>query len=279
MKIKDLLKTAKKDKKLLEAEVLLAYLLKRSRESVLAHDDRELSSDEVKIFHNYWARLMNGEPLAYLTNRKEFYGLDFYVDKNVLVPRPETELLVDLVLEISHESQFMNKKSIQVVDIGTGAGSIACALAKNEPKLKIKAVDVSEGACGIARKNARALGVDIEVLCGDLLEPVKDFKLDIIVANLPYIGTEEHDFVFKEVADYEPSIALYGGADGLKLYERMFKQILDFGMRPAYILGEFGFLHANDMSEMISRYFPFAESEIKQDLAGLDRDFVINLVK
>ncbi|MFA6528547.1 MAG: peptide chain release factor N(5)-glutamine methyltransferase [Candidatus Gracilibacteria bacterium] len=277
MKIKDLLNKAKKDKKLLEAEVLIANVLKCSREAVLAHDDRELSPNEVQDFHLMWVRLMNGEPLAYLINRKEFYGLDFYVDKNVLVPRPETELLVDLVLEVSRKSQFLNKKSVQVVDVGTGAGSIACALVKTEPRLRVKAVDVSEGACEIARRNVREIGVDIEVLCGDLLEPVNDLRTDIIVANLPYIGTEKYNFVSKEVADHEPSVALYGGSDGLRLYERMFKQILDFEMHPAYVLGEFGFLHASGMSEMILQYFPNAKFEIKQDLAGLDRDFVIGL--
>lgn len=279
MKIRDLLKTAKKDKKLLEAEVLLAHILKSSRESVLAHDDRELTSDEMHDFHLFWARLMNGEPLAYLTNHKEFYGLNFYVDKNVLVPRPETELLVDLVLEASRKPRFANKKSIHVIDVGTGAGPIACALAKNEPKFKIKAIDVSEPACEVARRNAREFGLDIEVLCGDLLEPIRNFKSDIVVANLPYVGTEKYNFVSKEVADHEPSVALYGGADGLKLYERMFEQIRDFGLKPSYVLGEFGFLQAQNLSDMISRYFPSAEFKIKQDLAGLDRDFVINLVK
>ncbi|EKD64151.1 MAG: hypothetical protein ACD_51C00062G0003 [uncultured bacterium] len=278
MKIQDLLNKAKKDKKLLEAELLVSHVLDMTRESVVAHPEYELSTDQISKLHVYWARLMNGEPLAYLVNRKEFYGLDFYVDKNVLIPRPETELLVDLTLDVSREVRFVNKKSVQVVDVGTGAGPVACALAKTDPRLKVTAIDVSENACEIARKNAREIGVDVEVLCGDLLEPFKGRSVDIIAANLPYIGTKENSFVLKEVADYEPSLALYGGDDGLRLYDRMFKQILDFKLKPAYILGEFGCFQAADMSEMISRYFPDVQFEIKQDLAGLDRDFAIEII-
>jgi len=275
MKIQDLLNSAKKDKKLLEAEVLIAFVLGVTRESVVANNDREVDSDDVRKFHSFWVRLINGEPLAYLINEKEFYGLSFYVDKNVLVPRPETEFLVQKVLDLSQKSDLANKKSVQVVDVGTGSGAIAVALAKNGSNLVVSAGDVSPEACRIASENAKRLGANVSVSCGDLLEPFKDRQFDIIVANLPYIGTEKYNFISKEVADHEPAVALYGGEDGLRLYEKMFRQILDYGLKPSYILGEFGFLQASDISEMISKCFPRAKLNIEKDLAGLDRDFVL----
>ncbi|EKD64255.1 MAG: protein methyltransferase, partial [uncultured bacterium] len=188
MFIKDLLQSAKKDKKLLEAEILIGKILGRTREWIIGHDDFEISSDDLKKIHENWVRLMNGEPLAYITREKEFYGMKFYVDERVLVPRPETEHLVDLVLDI------MNKKNVQVVDVGTGCGALACAIAANSGR-KVFATEVSEDACSVAQKNIDHFEISVDLRCGNLLEPVKDENLDLIVANLPYIGREKHNFI------------------------------------------------------------------------------------
>ncbi len=278
MKIFEVLNKAKNDKKLLEAEVLLAHILEKKKEWVVAHADEEISSDDMKIFHELWVRLLDGEPSAYLISKKEFYGLPFYVDSRVLVPRPETEFLVGEVLRLSEEGEFANKKSIQVVDVGTGCSAIATALAKASDRLEVCATEVSEDACEVARKNVLDLEAGVDVFCGNLLEPVSDLDFDIIVANLPYIGTEKFDFVADDVAKHEPDVALYGGRDGLRLYEEMFKQIREYGMKPKYILGEFGFLQAEALEELVGEFFPKACLEIKQDLSGLDRNFIITFV-
>ncbi|MBU1019404.1 MAG: peptide chain release factor N(5)-glutamine methyltransferase [Patescibacteria group bacterium] len=267
MLISDLLKGARADKKLLEAEVLLGFVLEKSREWAIAHDEEEVSSEDLKKFHGFWVRLQKGEPLAYLTNDKEFFGLKFYVDKRVLVPRPETEALVELVNDLDCQ---------KVVDVGTGCGNIACSLALNSD-LEVCATEVSQEACQVARKNIEDLGAKVELFCGNLLEPVKDRDFDIIVANLPYIGRERHNLVADNVAEHEPDVALYGGDDGLRLYEEMFEQINEFGMKPRYILGEFGFLQGEEVLDLMKKYFPGAEFEIKQDLSGLDRNFVVRL--
>jgi len=275
MRISEVLMKAKNDEKLLEAEVLLAHLLEKDKEWVIAHNEYELSSDDMRRFHELWIRLQDGEPLAYLVGSKEFYGLLFHVDSRVLVPRPETEFLVEEVLRL--ESEFANKKSVQVVDVGTGCGAIACSLAKNSNVLSVCATEISEDACEVAKGNVLSLGCDIDVLRGDLLEPVRDRDFDIIVANLPYIGIEKFDFVADDVAKYEPDVALYGGEDGLKLYEKMFKQILEYRMTSGYVIGEFGFLQAEALKVLVDEIFPKADLQIKQDLSGLDRNFIITL--
>ncbi|HAU39412.1 MAG: protein methyltransferase HemK, release factor glutamine methyltransferase [Candidatus Peregrinibacteria bacterium GW2011_GWF2_43_17] len=277
MRIADILSKAKVDKKSLEAEVLLAFSLKKSKEWVIAHDDFELSIRDVKGFHELWTRFLQSEPVAYLVNKKEFFAMDFYVDGRVLIPRPETESLVSEVLDLSQGPRFASKKVVRVVDVGTGCAAISISLAKNSKNLEIYATEVSEVACEVARKNIEDLGAKVDLRCGDLLEPVKDVDFDIIVANLPYIGTEKYNFVETNVTKYEPNVALYGGNDGLELYRKLFVRILDYGMKPSYILGEFGFLHAEILKEDIKKYFPKAVYTVKQDLSGLDRNFIISL--
>ena len=328
MKISELLNKARKDKKLLEAEVLLAHVLGESREWVLSHDREEVSSEDMRRFHELWVRLNEGEPLAYLVKKKEFYGHDFYVDKRVLVPRPETELLVEEVLRLSGDARFANKKNVRIIDVGTGSGVIAVSLAKSSDRLEVLATEFSEGAHEVAKENCKGLsgkcgfgtkfipicaketkreegvsndtstsdespavkldklqsevyfsespkGVDLRL--GDLLEPAKDEEVDIVVANLPYIGLEKHDLIDENVAKHEPDEALYGGSDGLDLYRKLFQQIKDYQMAPKYILGEIGFSQGSDLEKMASEVFPKKDIEIKQDLSGLDRVFIITL--
>ena len=157
MKISELLNKARKDKKLLEAEVLLAHVLGESREWVLSHDREEVSSEDMRRFHELWVRLNEGEPLAYLVKKKEFYGHDFYVDKRVLVPRPETELLVEEVLRLSGDARFANKKNVRIIDVGTGSGVIAVSLAKSSDRLEVLATEFSEGAHEVAKENCKGL--------------------------------------------------------------------------------------------------------------------------
>ncbi|MBI4235213.1 peptide chain release factor N(5)-glutamine methyltransferase [Candidatus Peregrinibacteria bacterium] len=213
----------------LNAELLLAYSLDESREFLFANANGDADPGSVYMFWHYIKRLASGEPIAYIIKKKEFYGLDFFVDQRVLIPRPETEMLVEAALKFSAANP---SKKLRILDLGTGSGNIAISLAKNLPDEcidLIDAVDLSEAACEVAKINALQHGVDdrVSVFPADLLDFAdENGRYDLIVANLPYIGEVSHDFVSENVEKYEPNSALFAGDDGLALYKNLFEQIL-----------------------------------------------------
>lgn len=263
MKIEQLIQKGEKN---LESEVLLTHILKKSREFLIANPEHELNSQEVSSYNDLMNRHERGEPVAYLTNLKEFYELPFYVDERVLIPRPETEFLVEKVINLCKNDPSIKK----IIDIGTGSGNIAVSLAKHLPQNEITATDISEEALEVAKMNAKQMEVDINFIQSNLLNDVKE-EFDVIVANLPYIGKEKNKFVAKETEQYEPHVALFGGVDGLALYEELFKQNPKF----KYLLGEVGFMHHEALESLFKIYFPNSKCEIVKDLAGLDRYFII----
>ncbi len=204
----------------LDAELLLAHVLDQPREYLIAHNNRELSDGEISTYNDYVSRRLAREPVCYITNRIEFYGIDFYVDNRVLAPRVETELIVEQAVE------FAPNRS-KLIDIGTGSGAIAIAIAKHRPDIKITATEVSADALNVAKTNAiKILGKDnkIEFVLSDIFENIKD-RFDTIVTNLPYVSK---DFLpqMKPEVKKEPSIALFGGSgDGLDLYRKFYMQI------------------------------------------------------
>lgn len=274
--------------KLLEAELLLAETLGMTREKVFAHPERVLSEEERLRFEGYWNRIEAGEPLAYVLGRKEFYGLEFSVDSRVLVPRPETEHLVETILEL-----VKNSDEPRILDVGTGCGAMAVALAHVLPKAFVWASDVSGEALTVAKFNAEQIlktqpgepprpGGPVQFFQSDLLKDIPwiSLDLDILVANLPYIGTQEFHFVEASVDRYEPAVALYGGLDGLQLYRELFEQIncsSDRSTWPRWLLGEFGCFQRERLEAMIHHAFPSVSVSFHTDLAGLDRFFVLNL--
>lgn len=264
MKIKDLLQTGGNS---LEKEVLLAHILNKSREFLLANPDYDISNESCIRFYEKIRGHERGVPIAYLTKHKEFFGLPFFVDERVLIPRPETEFLVEKVIDLVTSDIRLKR----IVDIGTGSGNIAVSLAKHLKSAEIFATDISDKALEVAKINAKKHDVVVSFIKSDLLEELKEMEFDIIVANLPYIGTETNTFVSKETQAHEPHVALYGGSDGLELYEKLFNQVEDF----KYLLGEIGFMHREALEEFFKNYFPDAECEILPDLAGLDRYFII----
>jgi release factor glutamine methyltransferase len=276
MKISELLKDAKqkleRPEDYLAVEVLLCYYLNREKEYLITNSNEELPAGIVGGFWTLFNRFYQGEPVAYLTNKKEFYGLDFFVDKRVLIPRPETELMVDLVLEYGKRMGG----HLKVLDVGTGCGCIAVAVAKNCQDIEVLGVDISEEALDVAQKNLELNGVQslVNLKRSDLLTDVDEY-FDIIVANLPYIGEEKFNFVSKEAEKYEPHQALFGGTDGLRLYENLFEQIQVKMWKPKLLLGEFGFLQGESMRELLSKYFVQEEWEIRKDLASIERNFVV----
>ncbi len=252
----------------LDAEVLLAFVLKKSKEFLYTHPEKTLTSQQAQRLKFLINRRAKGEPVAYLTNHKEFYGLDFYVDKRVLIPRPETELLVEEVIK------FVNKKKTTIADIGTGSGCIAITLKKYLPQATIYATDISKPALAVAKKNAKKHQVKIKFLPGDLLKPlvrkrnvdVSLAEIDIVVANLPYLP-----FSLK----YEPQRALKAGRYGLKTYQEFFEQIKKGAVNPQIIFCEINNLYLSPLKNLLKKYFPSSQFKIKKDLAGLSRILII----
>lgn len=266
MTIADILAKAQKLRLRTEMEVYLAHLLGLGRLDLIANNEKEIPIEKLSELQASWLKIQDGYPVQYLTHEKEFYGLNFYVDERVLVPRGETELLVDYVLKSKVES---------VLEIGTGSGAISVSLKKTNPLLRVVAAEVSEDAIKVANKNIVQHEVDVKVIQSDLLENVPDGDFDVLVANLPYIGEEEHNFISENVERYEPHLALFGGSDGLRLYAKMFEQILAKGFSFKWIMGEIGFTQGKAFRDLALELLPDYSCEIHKDLQDLDRHFIL----
>lgn len=201
----------------LDAALLLAFALGTTKEDVLAHPERELPADAAAHYGTLIDRRSRGEPVAYLRGWKEFYGLRLQVDPRVLIPRPETETLVD------EARQAVDGRAVTAADVGTGSGAIACALAASEPSVRVIATDVSRDALAVADANVRALGLAdrVELREGDLLAPIRE-QIAIVCANLPYLRDEALAVLTGERTSlaFEPRAAVVAGADGLSLIRR-----------------------------------------------------------
>lgn len=249
-----------------EMEIFLAHLLQCSRCDVLSRAEEEIPVEKLSELQKGWIRLQDGLPVAYLTYEKEFYGLNFYVDERVLIPRPETELLVDLALK---------KTKKVVLEVGTGCGAVACSIKRNRPELRVMATDVDPDVLHIANKNCVQLEVDVQLLCADLLESVPKEPFDTLVANLPYIGLQSHAWVDEKVRKHEPRLALFGGSDGLQLYTKLFDQIREQNRPFQTILGEMGFSQGEDIRLLCLEKLPGYRFQLFNDLQGLPRHFLL----
>jgi release factor glutamine methyltransferase len=236
----------------LDAEVLLAAAMGVDRAALFADPGRGV---EPEPFREYVRRRTQREPVAYILGRKGFRRLELEVDRRVLIPRPETEHVVEAALELP--------RGARVVDVGTGSGAIALALADERPDLRVVATDVSADALAVARANGARLGLEVEWLEGDLLEPVSG-PVDAIVSNPPYIvaGTT----LAPEIARYEPDVALYAGADGLDFYRRLAPAVA----RASFVALEVAGWQAEAVAELLHAA-GFGSTETGRDLAGIDR--------
>lgn len=221
------------------------------------------------------------KPKQYQQGWTEFYKLKFFLTQDSLIPRPETELLVDEILRIAISLQ---PSAFSILDLGTGSGNIAIAVAKNLPNVKVLATDISEKALDVARKNAKFHKVENQIffLKSDLLEYLASHLTsgnvkvpDIIVTNLPYIPTARLMYIDPMVTEWEPKVALDGGEDGFGLYRKLFAQIAEKKLFPKYLLGEIDYSHADFVYDEVRRFFPKAQVEVKHDLAKKQRYFVI----
>ncbi|MGL5831146.1 MAG: peptide chain release factor N(5)-glutamine methyltransferase [Candidatus Altimarinota bacterium] len=276
MKLKEIWQLAKtRHSDDLAIEVWLGYVLGKSKEFLFLNPELELSEAEVEKIERGLQKLEEGVPLAYLTGMKEFYGMELKVGPQVLIPRPESEQIVDLVKEIVEVEKWEDRE-LPVLDVGTGSGNIILAIVAQLKMVRGMGTDMSDQALEMAQENARNLKLSerVEFRKMDLLEGMEG-EFPIIVTNLPYIGTEKYNFVAKDTLQNEPHLALFGGSDGLDLYRKLFQQIVGLSVKPKYLLGEFGFGQAEVMEEIIKQNFqPLGvEWQILDDLAGIPRIF------
>lgn len=250
----------------LQAELLLAHSLETTRAMVLARLDEELSPKLAAHYAANVARRAQHEPLAYILGHREFYGLDFIVDRRVLIPRHETELLVQLALE--HARHFV---APLIVDVGTGSGAIALTLAHHLPQATIYATECSPDAIVVAKLNASHLKLtNVEFVKADLLQKLQE-PFDLLTANLPYIPTDRYPRLPREIRAFEPRVALDGGIDGLGVMRRLFAQMQGLAKRASIALLEISEEQGKAALELVHCELPEAQARIYMDLEGLDR--------
>jgi release factor glutamine methyltransferase len=253
----------------LDAEVLLSFCLNCDRLEFFKNPDMTLSETQLAAFRNLIARRLHWEPVAYITGRKEFWTFKLEVNKDVLIPRPDTEVIVEETINLCRK---MDSPEIKILDIGTGSGAIALALASEITGAKVVATDISEAALNLAQKNAATLGLKekIDFRPGDLFEPV-DGIFDIIVSNPPYIAAEEYEKLPAGVKDYEPLAALWAGKSGLEFYEKLIYQAADFLKKNGWLLLEIGAKQEAGVRSIMEATGFYDGVEMRRDYAGLPR--------
>ena len=248
----------------LSAELLLMFALNCDRAYLFTYPERELSADELSRYNEAIARRCTGEPAQYITGHQEFYGRDFLVSPAVLIPRPETEHLIEAILEL-----VPRNANLTILDVGTGSGCIAITLAKELPQSTLTAVDISPDALEIAAANAARLEAKVEFRQSDLLtaiEPGRHF--DIIVSNPPYVGECEADKVQKQVRDFEPHVAVFGGHRGMDIIARLVPQVREHLKPGGHFLMEIGYSTADAVHDLMSDWPDF---RVIPDLQGIPR--------
>jgi release factor glutamine methyltransferase len=248
-----------------DAELLLLHILGKDRAWLMTHLDEELAANKAVQYTELLERRRHGEPIQYITGETEFCGLPFRVTRDVLIPRPETEHLVEKVLELA--GQFSMPR---IVDVGTGSGCIAVALARALPNAQISAIDLSAAALAVAMENAKRNGAAIRFLEGDLLAPVAGEPFDFIVSNPPYVPAADRATLSVEVREHEPAMALFAGDDGLEIYRSLIPAAFDALNPGGYTLLEIGCGQSPAISELLVRS-GFEQIGFIPDLQGIPR--------
>lgn len=253
-------------------ELLLRHHLNMSRAEMLANLRTELPAGTWESFKADVNRHADGVPVQHMIGTEEFYGRSFIVNKEVLIPRPETEELVEGIL-IKAKSLFSGYTEVEAADIGTGSGAIAISLALENSVFKVSAIDIAQESLDVAELNAKNLGADIQFLHGDLLMPILNSgkKLDVVVSNPPYIPNADILELSPVVKDHEPLRALAGGEDGLDFYRRLAEEIPLVIKERALIAFEVGAGQGEDVKALLLEKFPHADAEVKYDINGKDR--------
>ncbi len=261
----------------LEAELLLQHALGLNRTQLYQRLRDEMPPDKETAYHDLVWRRLCGEPTPYITGRAHFFDIELAVTPAAAIPRPETELLVEKASALAGK-RLQDTSSLTIVDVGTGCGAIALALATRLPSVQIIATDISPAALALAQRNAERLGLasSVRFLCSDLLAPLEQ-PVDIVVANLPYVRSTEWETLPVEIRCYEPREALDGGPDGLRVIERLLHQAPPLLRPGAALLLEIGYDQGPPVAALASEVFSESTVEVKKDLASLDRLVVIRL--
>ena len=257
----------------LKSRLLMQYILNKPREYLLVHDDKQLTLRQEVNYFKAIKKLLDGEPLQHITHRQEFMRLMFYVDENVLIPRPDTEILVEEVIKIAKK---INAKKI--LDLCTGSGAIAVSLAKYIEGSQITATDISRKALSIAKLNAVNNKVEdkITFVSSDLFQNIPEEKYDIIVSNPPYIKRNVIQKLDKEVRR-EPIIALDGGDDGLKFYKKIIDNAYEYLKYKGYLCFEIGYDQKDEVTKLIENEGKYIDTYSKKDLYDNDRIVITKL--
>ena len=251
----------------LDAELLLCRCIDMPRSYLFAHPEDTLDEAACERLNLLLERRLSGEPMAYITGIREFWSMELIVSPATLVPRPETELLVDLALR-----QIPRETKCQVLDLGTGSGAVAVAIAKERPLCQITAVDLSAAALDVAKENVRQQNLgNVTCIEGDWVQPVAGQQFDIVVSNPPYVSEAEYAELDKNVRDYEPREALIAGPKGLDIYERLLNQIEPFLKPDAALMLEIGYQQGPDIATMLEASGLFSTIQIHKDSQTHDR--------
>jgi release factor glutamine methyltransferase len=244
-----------------DAELLLMHAVDRDRAWLLTHPGTELSPDQLGVFERWIERRARREPVQYILGEQEFFGLRFRVTPDVLIPRPETEHLVEALIERSGRG-----RPLRIVDVGTGSGAIAVSVAHALPQASVTALDLSPAALAVARDNAATLGATVRFLESDLLEAVRGECFDAVVSNPPYIADSE--VLETQVQDYEPHRALFAGPTGLEIYRRLIPQALEVLLPGGWLMMEIGHGQRDALFDLLTAW---SNLEFIHDLQGIPR--------
>ena len=257
----------------LDAEVLLSALLGRDRMYLYVHFDEPLEPEELARFRGYVKERAAHVPLAYVLGRREFMGLDFRVTRDTLIPRPDTEILVQCAVDFLRARMEAGGAACSIADIGTGTGAIALSTLRYTEGTHADAVDISPGAAAVARENAEMLGLAerIDIHVGDLLAPLAGGRYDMILSNPPYIPTADIATLMPEVRSYEPHLALDGGTDGLNIYRRLMADAPALLKEGGAIAVEVGIDEAAAVAALAMAHPRIVRTETQKDLGGIER--------
>ena len=260
----------------INADTLLAYVISCDRTNLYTNPDDLINDSDTCKYNELIHKRASHVPLQYITKRVEFMSLDFVVDEGVLIPRPETEILVEAVIKKT-DNKLYHDRIITIIDIGTGSGNIAVSLAKNISNVKIYASDISREALTVANENVLRHDVtdQIHLLHGNVFEAfssnVKKGQVDFIVSNPPYVSKSESKNLEPELIDHEPLLALIGGVDGLFFYKQIIKDAADWIKPGGYLIIEIGETQANSIIKLMQNELHYDEIEIINDLQGKER--------
>lgn len=298
MKLKDIIRESINSLKAFEIEdssikvkLLIEYVLRISKEQIILNEEKELTESEILKINSLLDKIKSGVPIQYIINKQEFMGMEFYVNENVLIPQPDTEILVEEVIkycnklrhnqennETNHktsEKECREKnKPIKILDLCTGSGIIGVSLCKYLENVEIYISDISEKALEVAKKNAKKHNANINFICSDMFKNIEEKEFDIIVSNPPYIESNVINNLSKEVQN-EPKIALDGGEDGLDFYRIISEKANKYLKENGIIFLEIGYDQKDKVEKIFSNYNYYSNIECVKDLSGNNRVIIV----